>query len=32
MTVLNPRPGAADAAAPRGFGAFSEHYWRWVLR
>jgi len=28
MTVLNPRPGATDAAAPRGFGALSERHSR----
>lgn len=28
MTVLNPRPGAADAAAPRGFGVLSERHSR----
>ena len=28
MTVLNPRPGAADADARRGFGALSERHSR----
>ncbi len=28
MTVLNPRPGTADAAAPRGFGVLSERHSR----
>jgi peptide/nickel transport system permease protein len=28
MTLLNPRQGAADAAAPRGFGALSERHSR----